>query len=80
MDTPKKKWPFNKVGKEINEQTIRLAGSNKGIVNVPIKVSVYSPNVIPLTVVDLPGIVKVSFCYLIEPTLCRVCVCVKCEG
>ncbi len=58
---PSKKWTFNQVAKEIAEQTIRLAGSNKGIVDEAIKVSIYSPTVIPLTIVDLPGMVKVGF-------------------
>lgn len=61
-DIPKKRYPLSKVAKEILEQTNKLAGTNKGIVSVPIKVSVYSASVVPLTVVDLPGIVKVN-CY-----------------
>lgn len=59
-DSERNRWPLNKVAKEISDQTNRLAGNNKGIVDVVIRVSVYSPHVVPLTVVDLPGIVKVK--------------------
>lgn len=39
--------------------TERLSGTNKGISNSPINLRVYSPNVLNLTLVDLPGITKV---------------------
>jgi replication fork clamp-binding protein CrfC len=37
----------------------RLSGTNKGISNTPINLRVYSPHVLNLTLVDLPGITKV---------------------
>jgi len=52
---------FDKICKEIEDQTDRLAGSNKGICDKPIRLMIYSPNVVNLTLVDLPGITKVSF-------------------
>ena len=60
MHLPKKKQTdFNEVEQEIRLQTDGLAGTNSGIVDKPIRVTVYSPKVVNLTVVDLPGIIKV---------------------
>ncbi|UYV71290.1 DNM2 [Cordylochernes scorpioides] len=55
-----KKYPdFDQVRKEIEDETDRVTGSNKGISNVPINLRVYSPNVLNLTLIDLPGMTKV---------------------
>jgi len=40
----KKFVDFDEVRKEIEAETDRLTGSNKGISNVPINLRVYSPN------------------------------------
>ena len=37
-----------------------MTGSNKGISSIPINLRVYSPHVLNLTLVDLPGITKVA--------------------
>lgn len=37
-----------------------MTGKSKAISNVPIHLSVYSPNVVNLTLVDLPGLTKVA--------------------
>ena len=50
---------FNKVRREIEEQTEKLAGDKKGITNKPISLVIYSKTVVDLTLVDLPGITKV---------------------
>ncbi|XP_008315464.1 dynamin-2-like isoform X2 [Cynoglossus semilaevis] len=50
---------FDEVRQEIEAETDRLTGSNKGISPVPINLRVYSPNVLNLTVIDLPGMTKV---------------------
>ncbi|KAF6205917.1 hypothetical protein GE061_020093 [Apolygus lucorum] len=50
---------FDDIRKEIENETDRITGSNKGISNVPINLRVYSPNVLNLTLVDLPGMTKV---------------------
>nr|CAH8841844.1 unnamed protein product [Trichobilharzia regenti] len=50
---------FDEVRKEIEAETDRLTGSNKGISNNPINLRVYSPNVLNLTLIDLPGMTKV---------------------
>ena len=36
-----------------------MAGQNKGISKLPINLRIYSPNVLDLTLVDLPGLTKV---------------------
>nr|UIA40727.1 dynamin [Nephotettix cincticeps] len=55
----KKFVDFDDVRKEIEAETDRVTGSNKGISNIPINLRVYSPNVLNLTLVDLPGMTKV---------------------
>ncbi|XP_052747455.1 dynamin isoform X6 [Bicyclus anynana] len=50
---------FNEVRAEIEAETDRVTGSNKGISPVPINLRVYSPNVLNLTLIDLPGLTKV---------------------
>lgn len=48
------------VRKAIEELTDRIAGTEKGVSPVPIILNVYGPNVPDLTVIDLPGITKIS--------------------
>nr|CAB3239213.1 dynamin-1 [Phallusia mammillata] len=55
----KKFTDFNEIRKEIEEETDRMTGSNKGISSIPINLRVYSPHVLNLTLVDLPGMTKV---------------------
>ncbi|CAH1111021.1 unnamed protein product [Psylliodes chrysocephalus] len=50
---------FDEVRKEIENETNRVTGSNKGISNLPINLKIYSPNVLNLTLIDLPGMTKV---------------------
>ncbi|XP_014072341.2 dynamin-3 isoform X1 [Salmo salar] len=50
---------FQEVRQEIEAETVRLTGTNKGVSSVPINLRVYSPHVLNLTLVDLPGITKV---------------------
>ena len=50
---------FGEVKKEIENETARIAGSNKGINRQPINLKIYSPHVLSLTLVDLPGLTKV---------------------
>ena len=45
-------------GREIEEETDRVTGKNLGIDPKPINLTVYSPNVLDLTLVDLPGLTK----------------------
>ncbi|KAL4251569.1 Dynamin protein dnm1 [Abortiporus biennis] len=50
---------FNEIRKEIEQETYRVAGQNKGISKLPIHLRIYSPNVLDLTLVDLPGLTKI---------------------
>ena len=51
---------FEQIRQEIQAATDRETGRNKGISPNPINLKVYSPNVLNLTLVDLPGITKVA--------------------
>ncbi|XP_013864860.1 dynamin-1 isoform X9 [Austrofundulus limnaeus] len=55
----KKFIDFDEVRQEIEAETDRVTGANKGISPVPINLRVYSPHVLNLTLVDLPGMTKV---------------------
>uniref|UniRef100_A0A667YXJ5 Interferon-induced GTP-binding protein Mx n=1 Tax=Myripristis murdjan TaxID=586833 RepID=A0A667YXJ5_9TELE len=55
----KKFTEFDEVRQEIEAETDRVTGANKGISPVPINLRVYSPHVLNLTLVDLPGMTKV---------------------
>ncbi|XP_062527842.1 dynamin-1-like protein isoform X10 [Bombyx mori] len=50
---------FEEIRQEIERETDRMAGSNKGISPEPINLKIYSTTVVNLTLVDLPGITKV---------------------
>lgn len=50
---------FGLVKQEIEAETARIAGSNKGINRQPINLKIFSPHVLNLTLVDLPGLTKV---------------------
>lgn len=45
---------------EIEAETDRQTGSNKGISSNPINLKIYSPYVLNLTLIDLPGLTKVA--------------------
>ncbi|XP_056149560.1 dynamin-3 [Lampris incognitus] len=55
----KKFTEFDEVRQEIEAETDRITGANKGISPIPINLRVYSPHVLNLTLIDLPGITKV---------------------
>ncbi|KAF1346890.1 Dynamin central region-domain-containing protein [Delphinella strobiligena] len=55
----RKFYDFGEVKREIENETARIAGSNKGINRQPINLKIYSPHVLSLTLVDLPGLTKV---------------------
>jgi len=61
LDDPSKYYTdFDKVRREIEDVTDLKAGSNKGITDDPIHIKIHSNRVVNLTLVDLPGMVKVS--------------------
>lgn len=56
---------FDQIRKEIENETARVAGTNKGVSRAPIRLRIYSPKVLNLTLVDLPGITKVFHFFFI---------------
>ncbi|GAA6223971.1 dynamin-1-like protein isoform X4, partial [Lates japonicus] len=50
---------FEEIRHEIEAETERISGNNKGISDEPIHLKIFSPHVVNLTLVDLPGITKV---------------------
>uniref|UniRef100_A0A2N9H060 Dynamin-type G domain-containing protein n=1 Tax=Fagus sylvatica TaxID=28930 RepID=A0A2N9H060_FAGSY len=61
LHLPKKRFTdFSMVRKEIQDETDRVTGKSKQISPVPIHLSISSPNVVNLTMIDLPGLTKVA--------------------
>ncbi|KAL1990024.1 hypothetical protein VTN49DRAFT_7221 [Thermomyces lanuginosus] len=52
-------YDFNKIRDEIMRETEAKVGRNAGVSPAPINLRIYSPNVLTLTLVDLPGLTKV---------------------
>ncbi|KAJ9124731.1 hypothetical protein QFC24_003099 [Naganishia onofrii] len=50
---------FDEIRREIEAETFRVAGQNKGVSKLPINLKIYGPGVLNLTLVDLPGLTKV---------------------
>ncbi|KAL5259957.1 hypothetical protein ACHWQZ_G010167 [Mnemiopsis leidyi] len=60
LHSPDKKYTdFNKVRDEIVDETDRICGNSKNILPDPITLKIYAADLPTLTLVDLPGIVKV---------------------
>ncbi|KAJ9705625.1 hypothetical protein PVL29_003611 [Vitis rotundifolia] len=55
----KKFFDFSEIRREIQAETDREAGGNKGVSDKQIRLKIFSPNVLDITLVDLPGITKV---------------------
>lgn len=55
----RKYYDFTQIRQEIIIETERMTGRNKGVDMKPIHLKIYSPRVLSLTLVDLPGIAKV---------------------
>merc|ERR1711953_1662140 len=56
----KKFMDFPSIMKEIEDETDRVTGTSKGISNLPINLRVYSPHVLSITLIDLPGLTKIA--------------------
>ena len=54
-----KYYDFRLITAEIENQTDVVAGGQKNISSTPISLTIYSPKVLDLTMVDLPGLTKV---------------------
>ncbi|KAF8112357.1 hypothetical protein N665_0065s0125 [Sinapis alba] len=52
-------YDFAEIRREIEAETNRLVGENKGVSDKQIRLKIFSPNVLDITLVDLPGITKV---------------------
>ncbi|VYS64782.1 unnamed protein product [Arabidopsis thaliana] len=52
-------YDFSEIRREIEAETNRLVGENKGVADTQIRLKISSPNVLNITLVDLPGITKV---------------------
>ncbi|CAD7925244.1 unnamed protein product [Amoebophrya sp. A120] len=57
---PTKFYDFDKVRQHIELLTDKICGTNKGIIDDPITLTVYGKNVPDLTLIDLPGLTKVA--------------------
>lgn len=55
----KRFYDFSLIRKEIQAETDREAGGNKGLSEKQIRLKIFSPTVLNITLVDLPGITKV---------------------
>ncbi|KII64846.1 Dynamin-1 [Thelohanellus kitauei] len=51
---------FDEIRKEIEHETDRVTGKNKNISPLPINLRIYSPHVLTLTLIDLPGVTNVA--------------------
>jgi len=54
-------YDWDIVRKTIETETDKVAGTQKAISSSPIIVRIYSPNVVNLNIVDLPGLTKASY-------------------
>lgn len=52
-------YDFEQVRQEIQKETERLLGNNKGISPQPISLTIRSPHVVNLSLVDLPGLTRI---------------------
>ena len=60
LHKPNQMYPeFEKIREEIENETSRVVGKGKGISRVPINLKIFSPHVLNLTLVDLPGMTRV---------------------
>lgn len=61
LHVPQRKfYDFDQVRMEIEQDTARVAGSQKGVSRQPIHLKIYSKNVLNLTLIDLPGLTQVD--------------------
>eukprot|EP00124_Ichthyophonus_hoferi_P002082 Ihof_evm3s130 gene=Ihof_evmTU3s130 len=61
LHCPNKKFTdFDQIRKEIEDETERMTGSNKNVTTMPINLKIFSPHVLSLTLVDLPGMTKIA--------------------
>ncbi len=66
LHKPKQKFGFDQLKKEIESETERISGKNYGISPEPILLKIYSNKVLPLTLVDTPGITRYASVLLLN--------------
>lgn len=59
-DSDKKMFDFDDIREEIIRQTDQVCGSNRGVIDDPITLTVFSSECPDLTIIDLPGITKMA--------------------
>lgn len=59
-DREKKYFTFQEIHNMIENVTEKVCGKNKAIVDIPIVLVIYSPHCPDLTIIDLPGITRIS--------------------
>ena len=52
-------YDFDDIRNEIVAQTQKIAGDKKGVGQTPIRLTIFSPKLVDLTLVDLPGMTRV---------------------
>eukprot|EP00198_Chlamydomonas_reinhardtii_P007892 XP_001697229.1 dynamin-related GTPase [Chlamydomonas reinhardtii] len=52
-------YDFDRIRDEIHQETERLVGYNKNVSDKPIRLKIFSPRVLTMTLVDLPGLTRV---------------------
>ena len=55
----KRFYDFDEIRREIEDDTARVCGSDRGLDATPIRLKITSPRVLDLTLIDLPGATKV---------------------
>ncbi|KAJ3452075.1 dynamin [Anaeramoeba flamelloides] len=56
----RKYFDFKEIEDEIVRDTDRITGKNKGLSPIPINLKLFSPSVVNLTMIDLPGVTKIA--------------------
>ena len=51
---------LNVIRQTISEETDRIAGKNRGVSKEPLILRIHSPNSVPLTLVDTPGLTRIA--------------------
>ena len=59
VNDDKKYFDFDDIRKKIEDLTNERCGTDKGIIDDPIVLNIYSPNCPDLTMIDLPGITRI---------------------
>ncbi|GIL71585.1 hypothetical protein Vretimale_710 [Volvox reticuliferus] len=52
-------YDFDRIRQEIQQETERLVGANKNVSDKPIRLKIFSPRVLTMTLVDLPGLTRI---------------------